>query len=664
MTKYFKPQKWFYLQLAKNNILHNQQVYFPFFVSSIGAIVMFFLMQALYHSIIHFGGVPAQEISFILNISTNLVGVFCVLFLFYTHGVLVKQRQQELGLLVVSGMSKHYILRMMFYELALLAAFSLLIGIMLGALFHHLLVLVLLNLLKVTISAGFELLPEPILVTLIFFSGLFLSLLARGCILIHAIKPIELLKGSQAGEREPRVRRPMLPLSILIILAGYAIALLLPDPIQSLPRFLLSLTLIIGGTYLLFVCGSQVVLSHLQHRPSYYYQTQNFIYLSHMIYRMKQNALGLASICILSTLSLVMVVSSLSLYLSIPAMLPTQHTRDVMMSFPDLSDQQIAQNSQLVEQLLQEHHLTRNNLLEGKSLLPSATLSPAGDLSFSDVDPDRLYEYGAGTDTFYVITRQQYERYHGEELSLKPAELLLYPNHPVSASTLKVWGRSFSLTTLTSKQDPFPFLLYAESSLLVVADESVRQSLATKLAQQGIRYLQEYFCFFNLSDPSQSDQMVALLKKQADGPKWVVGSRSLQGELLARYGTLCLVGIFCGVLFTLATGFIVYYKQLSEGYQDQARFQLLTKVGMRPEQTKQIIRKQILTLFFLPLTLTLVHLLVASPVLLRILSGLNMHRVSLFLVCMAASFVGYSLLYYLIYRISSKTYYAIVSFPA
>ena len=297
--------KLFYPRLALTNLRKNKSTYFPYILSSVVIISMFYIIQSLYHAVRGSDFFGASTMGDILDLGSYIVGIFAVIILFYTNGFLIKRRKKELGLYSILGMEKKHIARLLFGETLITTLFSLVLGLGVGILLSKLMFLILFNMTQLGILITFQISIPAIVSTVLLFLGIFLLALLKNLLQIHVSNPIALLQSSRQGEKEPKTKWVLAILGLLCLAAGYIMTLMVKTPFEAVAVFFVAVILVIIGTYALFTAGSIVLLKLLRKRKKFYYNPRNFISVSGMIYRMKQNAAGLASICILSTTVLV-----------------------------------------------------------------------------------------------------------------------------------------------------------------------------------------------------------------------------------------------------------------------------------------------------------------------------------------------------------------------
>lgn len=657
----------FYPRLAAQNIRRNRQFYFPFLLTCIATTALFYILCFLtfnYGMPDQYGGSILQSL---LGFGCVIIGLFSTVFLFYTNSFLMKRRQKELGLYNILGMGKGNIAGVLFFETLLVFLISLLLGLALGILFSKLMLLLLCRLIGFGIPFGFEISTQGLLYSTALFSGIFLLILLSNLLRIRLSKPIELLHGGNVGEREPKTRWLPAVLGLLSLGGGYWLAVTTEDPIQAMAMFFVAVLLVIAGTYLLFTASSIAVLKRLKSRPGYYYKTRNFIPVSGMIYRMKQNAVGLANICILATMVLVMVSGTVCLYLGTEDVLLAAHPTEVTVSVSNPTGRARELLTEAIGQAVTDSGLEMENIQDYLSLG-----------LFCDRDGDD-FKMPANVTVKAVYTiflsASEYEAVSGESASLAPDEALALVNRQRLGERFTFLDREHRIVGEISD---FPVSHQANAAttefcLFVVPDDVFTEILADMaLAERfPVWYLgfdiegtseQKLACraavddavgnALNREDASSSDNysFARTQSREAD-----------RGELYTLYGGFLFLGLFLGLAFLIATVLIIYYKQLSEGYEDKERFEIMQKVGLSRREIKKAIHSQILIVFFLPLVTAVIHIAFAFKMITKLLLLLNLTNTALFAYCTLGTIAVFALIYGLVYILTARVYYKLVS---
>lgn len=657
-------RKMFFPKLAAGNLRKNAKIYFPFILTCVVTVAMFYIICALSHN----RSIDNQNVLIMLELASQVSAVFAVIFLFYTNSFLMKRRKMELGLYNILGMDKKHIALTIIWETVLIASVSLALGMTVGIALNKLMFLTVTKIIGGTVTLGFEISTPAIASALVLFAVIFVLILLNSLRQIYFSKPVELLKGGQTGEREPKAKWLMAVLGIASLGAGYYIAIATKNPVEVINMFFFAVILVIVGTYMLFTSGSIALLKLLRNNKRYYYKTKHFISVSGMIYRMKQNAAGLGNICILSTAVLVMISTTLSLYIGLEDVLRTRYPQSFSLETNEI--EYAEQLSVVADEVLREKNLVPQNKVGFRYFGFAAWEN--GDTFTPDTDNSGFMSLEQ-VRTLIVITLEEYNKMTDKPQSLAEGEILLYSNRgSYRHDTFSVFNEHF-----TVKEKIGSFLCgdimasdLAGSHYVIVRDEEtfVRLYEAQKIAYGEKAMSINYRYAFDLDSSSEAvieaDSLIRsrLLKLEpapANGFS-VVCRETERAEFLGIYGGLFFIGIFLGILFIMATVLIIYYKQITEGYVDKERFIIMKNVGLSRAEIKNTVRSQILTVFFLPLVTAGLHISAAFPSLTQMLKLLNLTNVPLFIMCTLVCFAVFAIFYTIVYSLTARTYYRIV----
>lgn len=651
----------FYWKLAFTNLKGNRRVYLPYLLSSVGIIMMFYSINALGQGIDQGALYGGTTVASMMGLGVFVIGLFAVLFLFYTNSFIIKRRKKELGLYNILGMEKRHIAHILFRETLLIAVCSLALGLGLGIVFSRVLFWLLGLLLGTNLAVAFVVPASAITATLGLFGAIFLLTLCYNLLQVKLSKPIELLHGGETGEREPRAHWFLALLGALLLGAGYYMAVTIQDPLSALVFFFVAVILVILGTYLLFITGITAMLKLLKKNKRFYYKTNHFTALSGMLFRMKQNAAGLASICVLFTALLVTVSTTFSLYASMDGLLRARYPRNVLVSVCDANQEAKDMVRSAVNQKSQELGLALENVVDREGW--NITTARVG---------NTLHTQEVSLETCAVVnifTQSEFERFSGQQVDLAENQVLLFDpaNTFPEEDTLHIDDKTYEIV-------PSDYVMPEASTLaqiyemyyLVVRDETVVENI---LAPSGSDTFPIYSYDFDVAGGDPED--IAALREALgtvdfSGPGVEYAALLFEDSATSRqsfmelYGGLFFLGLFLGVLFLLGTALIIYYKQVSEGYDDARRFNIMQKVGMSHREVKQSIHSQILLVFFLPLVTAVLHLAFAFPMLQKILLVMGLNNFPLIL-CSTLGCVGvFAVAYLVIYALTARTYYNIV----
>ena len=637
-----------YEKLAVTNLKNNRKTYIPYIFTGVLTVMMFYIIDALSRG----KGITQDTLKICLQYATGVIVVFAVIFLFYTNSFLIKRRKKEIGVYNILGMGKRHIARMMAVETILTAGISILGGLVFGIIFGKLMYLLLLKILHNSVDMQFSVNGTAIVQTVILFAGIFLLTYLYNILQIQLVNPVELLHGGNQGEKEPKSRWLLVIVGVAALGNGYWIALTTEAPLEALLKFFVAVVCVIIGTYALFIAGSIVVLKMLRKNKAYYYNPKHFTSVSGMIYRMKQNGAGLANICVLSTMVLVMVSTTVSLYAGMEDILDSRFPRDVSI----VCNEADTNNEETLQRLIKEQcekagvkitdrvryrYGSMNAVLKGNNL-------------------EKIEQYYPDNHFYYVemITQEEYNRIEKQNVSLKEQEILTYTtNGKCGKKQINIAGQNYQVKKELSEMTSQPKStaeMYKTLYIVFANAEQIERIESFSYADK-----------FNLKgdDGKQKETLEQIQNEFYEKfPDGTMESRMLsRSSFYELYGGLFFIGIYLGSMFIMATVLIIYYKQISEGYDDRERYQIMQKVGMSKKEVKRSIRSQVLSVFFLPLVVAVIHVAVAFKVMTKILGVLNLTNVSLFAVCTIITIAVFAVFYIIVYSITAKEYYRIVN---
>lgn len=656
----------FYWKLALTNLKKNRRVYLPYLLSSAGIILMFYTICALGPGIDQTAMYGGTSVASVMGLGQFVIGLFAVLFLFYTNSFIIKRRKKELGLYNILGMEKRHIAKILFRETLITACVSLILGLGLGILFSRGMFWLLGVILGTSLPITFVIPASAVTTTLVLFGIIFLLTLLYNLLQVTLAKPIELLHGGEQGEKEPKAHWILAIIGALLLGAGYYMAVTITSPLDALLFFFVAVLLVILGTYLLFITGITALLKLLKKNKNFYYKTNHFTAISGMLFRMKQNAAGLASICVLFTALLVTVSTTFSLYTSMDGLLRARYPRNILMSSQAANEAAKEMIRSAVKEESEKLGLTIENVIDRESW--NITMARA-DNSFSTSSESYSSTYAIAE----VFTQSEFQRFSGQNVTLGENQILLFDpagTFPKS-NTLKIDGKEFEIVTSSYQfPDASTVAQIYESYCMVVKDEKIiEQFLPSDSMLLGPNYSYDFDIAGN--DPQDIKAMAEALNTwtfSGDGIEYEYlyfeDSATSREEFMSLYGGLFFLGMFLGVLFLLGTALIIYYKQVSEGYEDAKRFSIMQKVGMSHQEVKRSIHSQILMVFFLPLLTAVIHLAFAFPMLQKILLIMGLADFQLILFSTLGCVAVFALAYLAIYAITARTYYNIVETSA
>jgi putative ABC transport system permease protein len=689
----------FYLRLACTGIRKNRQLYLPYLITSVGMVMMFYIVAYLSFSPVLEEMKGGRTMQAVMNFGTYVLGLFAVIFLFYTNSFLVRRRNKEFGLYNILGMNKGNIGRILVWETGIMAAISLSVGLALGILFSKLAELAVAHLLGDVAPYRMTVLATGIRNTVLLFLAIFLLQLLVSLGRVKLSKPLALLRSENTGEKPPKANWVLAVLGLLILAAAYYLAVTVAEPITAMLWFFAAVIMVIIATYLLFIAGSVALCKLLQKNKRFYYHPRHFVSVSNMVYRMKRNGAGLASICILCTMVLVMMSSTSSLYIGgeealkklypmdleffvqiIPEDMVADQVEEVVAPWKEIIDK--ASNGAAEDRLefvaINTYGMEQS---DGTMMLDSSQI----DSTMLNYDSVRCVE---------IISQEDYEKATGETVDLERGEALLYSNgtaYPYDTLTLE-GAEPVKVTPISQMPDAITSVFGQEVVTVYTLVVPNLTEFAGWLADQSSFY---WYDTFNVNEegyaPDQeleteylrwnselvdwdstsvSGKITSLAfyamhqyTEELVGKSAGFGYNSLEderGDFLESYGSLFFLGVLLSISFLMGTVLIVYYKQVSEGYEDQSRFAIMQKVGMTHREIRRSINSQVLVVFFAPLLLAGLHLSFAFPMIWKMMRFLGNFDWSLLLVVNVVGFLIFGLFYGLVYRVTSEVYYRLV----
>lgn len=610
------------------------------------------------------GGDVMQQI---LSLGIYVITVFAVIFLFYTNSFLIKRRKREFGLFNILGMEKKHLSIVIVLESMIVFLVSMVLGIGIGILLDKAFYLLIAKMLNASIALGFYISYQSIVNSIILFLIIFVLMYLFSLIQINLSNPIELLHGDQHGEKEPKTKWLLALIGLICLGTGYYMSVSIQDPVTAFAFFMVAVILVVIGTYMLFTAGSIVLLKLLRKNKRYYYKTNHFISVSNMIYRMKQNAVGLGNICILSTMVLVMLSTTISLWVGMNDIIETRFPRDITVSINSVDSNQALYTIDDMNYAIEQAGIQTEDELVYRTLSVSA-FNQGNTYTFGN--ENMSFQDISNVVVLYFITLDDYNRTEGTNVSLAPDEVLVFPSGKqfdhktidIASNTFKVKG------ILDSIKADSNYSANLQNSMFVVVDSMDTLFMIDDLQKQAYGDNASYIHTsydFNLSKSEEmsvkeaTDALIA--NYPGDTTYMMVDTQEGNYEdLLSLYASFLFIGIFLSFLFIMATVLIMYYKQITEGYEDKKRFEIMQKVGLDKREVKKTINSQVLTVFFLPLVVAAIHIVFAFPMIEKMLRLLYLDNTNLYIMTTVICFGVFALVYVLIYFLTSKVYYGIV----
>lgn len=654
--------RFFYLNMAWSNMKKNGRMYLPFCLASIGTVVMFYILT----SIVESDGMSLVKggdiLRVILGLGCFIIGMFACIFLFYTNNFLMKQRKKELGIYNVLGMGKMHIGIILFFETVILYLITIIFGLISGLVISKFMFLILLKMMSCTVPIVFAVKIKSMGVTIVLFGVIFLAMLLSNMRQIQLAKPVDLLQSSNVGEKEPKTKWFLATIGIITTALGYGIALSIKSPLAAILMFFLAVILVIIGTYALFTAGSIAVLKTLRKNKNYYYKTKHFIGTSGMIYRMKKNAVGLANICILSTMVLVTLSTTVCLYSGQNRVVENSYPREVEITATAADENTKNEIFDIIEKSQSD------GIKQAKNVAVFEYYTYASGRNGSDFSgPSSNSNNNADFELFF-IDLDDFNDAEDTDWKLKDDEVLVYSDSDYDEDQLSLLDSNFNVK---SHLDNFSFInlsnagIYSGAIYVILPNQEVfqelRQNINNRYSTEG-----KLCCYGGFDYQQSAEEGQVFTEKLRENIKskemnaYVLTKEGMRQDSMAVFGGLLFIGSFLGVLFVMATALIIYYKQISEGYEDRVRFQIMQKVGLSPREVKKSIRSQMLTVFFLPLIVAVIHVAGAFNMITKMLALFKLTDINLFLMCTFVTILIFGIIYGIVYWLTAKAYYKIV----
>ncbi|MGN0745286.1 MAG: FtsX-like permease family protein [Aristaeellaceae bacterium] len=674
-------KKLFYPRLAWDGMRKNGRLYLPYILTCTGMVAMYYIVRFLQASPAIDTLRGAMFMREMLGFGSQVMAIFSAIFLFYTHSFLIRRRMKEFGLYNILGMGKRNIARILLWETVMVTALSLGAGLFIGAALSKLAELLMLNIMGGHVTYALSVSVPGLVSTVRVYVVIYLLMMLHSLWMLRRSSAISLLRSENAGEKPPRANWLLGLLGIALLAGAYWLAVTIKDPVTALAWFFVAVVMVIVGTYLTFIAGSVALCRILQKNKRYYYKANHFVSVSSMAYRMKRNGAGLASICILATMVLVMLASTTCLYIGGEDSLNHRYPRDINLTFrfsgldgldsPAYNDMREICSQQAAEYGVEPEHEIDYRYVTVNGLLRDGVVEcDVSQVQLNPVDP--YHDVRA----LYFICLEDYNRANGDSETLAPGECLIYAERTAyTEDTFAVRGgpgfrvkrHLESMNTVGESAS----LLMASLYIVVPDFKPSLTSLATLADYNGDsmpRYRWEYGYDLPLPADAQihlASELEERLALTGAGAGWTrldcESKAENRDDFFTTYGSLFLLGILLSIVFIFAAVLIIYYKQISEGYEDQARFDIMRKVGMTSRDTRRSINAQLLTVFFLPLMLAGVHLCFAFPIVQKLLMLFNLLNVPLLMATTVASYLIFALFYLAVYRMTANAYYKIVS---
>jgi putative ABC transport system permease protein len=659
--------KSFYLKLAVTNLKKNRNAYIPYILAGIGMVFTYvlFLLISEGDGINNLTGGATLQAMFMMG--TVIISIFSIIFIFYSNSFLMKRRKKEIALYGILGLEKKHVGIVMLYESLICALISIIGGIILGVVFGKMFFLLLMKITRIAEGSKFIIKGSIFIKTFIFFMVVYLVTLLWNQIQVRLSKPIELLKGEEIGQKEKRSTVLLAIIGLGLLGTGYYLAITIENAIAAISVFFIAVLLVIGGTYYTFRAGSIVVLKLLKKNKKYYYKTDHFITVSGMIHRMKQNATGLSNICILSTMVLVTLSTTIALYVGQENIIAKGNPTDYVISMKEDSVDP-SQLKDLVYEVAKKHDVTVEDYMD---ICIQDSIVDYNNGTMKAVDDNSLFSAQYQYDGVTFIPLKEYNRLTGKSENLKENEILMsISNRKFSDEKVNIVDKTYLVKGGCDDLDIKNSVdIGAEDNIYIVIDKEEDILDCMKKLSNGHKSVNsdemQYTVFFD--SKGKTDNRIACANNIREETYNLAKGRYFSNIDIDRedsyklFGGLVFLGFFLGIVFLLAMVMIIYFKQISEGFEDRKRYEILNKVGLDKKDVKKTINKQIIQVFFLPLVGAIIHVAFAFKMITKMLLIFNLTDKTLILGCTLLTIAIFIVIYVLVFKLTAKAYYRIVN---
>lgn len=668
----------FYPKLAFDGIRKNKRLYFPYILTCVGMVAMYYIISFLQSAEVLSYMRGSANMRIMLLIGSIIIAIFAAIFLFYTNSFLIRRRKKEFGLYNILGMGKRNIGLIIFWESFIITIISLVLGLIVGVLFSKLAELGIVNLLQekviYTLSISFTAIYRTTIVFFIIFTLLFLNTLRQ----VKLSSAINLINSENVGEKAPKANWLLGVLGGIILAIAYYLSITTLSPMQAIPKFFIAVIMVIVATYLLFISGSVLFCRILQNNKKYYYKANHFVSVSSMLYRMKRNGAGLASICILVTMVLVMVSSTTSLYFGSEDIIKASFPREInvktqIQNIEKIDDKNINDIRSELDKTTVEFGGLANNLIDYRAIRFMGTINENTISLIKRSDNSSL----SNMIYFYIIPLSDYNKINNSNEILSDDEAMIYSMRTnYKNDSIKIEnGKTIKVKKYLDKfVDNGNAAVNLSPTMYIVLNSLSNEigfiDYANIEDETAVSYSWNYCFDTNLKDAQQmklndkvEDKLSQLISDENTGIVFCTSnSRAYnKSDFYSLFGSLFFLGIVLSAIFIFSAVLIIYYKQISEGYEDKSGFEIMQKVGMTKKEIRNSINSQLLTVFFLPLIGAGTHLAFAFPIIRRLLLLFNLNNVGAFAFATVVSFLVFAVFYTFVYRVTSNAYYKIVS---
>lgn len=653
-------------KLAIQNIRNNKNTFGPFAICTATMVALFYMILSITKQVQKGGFYGADAMNQVMVFGCWVCGIFSVMVILYTNNFMIKKRSKELGLYSMLGMDKKHISKVLFWEMADSGLASILVGLAVGLSFSKLVFMGMEKLIKLNTGIKFTIEAKPVITTVCVFVTVFAIAIIFNFIRVFRMKPIELMRSTRFGEKEPKANWFIAILGIACLGIGYYIAITTENPIKAMSMFFIAVLFVIAGTYFTFISGAVAILKLLKKNKNYFYKKNHFVTISGLIYRMKANAVGLANICILSTAVLVILFSTSALLIGTEESIDNNYPEDVFVSCSNVSGKTDSIDVKKFEEAAQKS--VGNSKLSVKDVDYKFFSSVVARFDGDALIPTEQMDDFDNISLIYIASAEDFSRKMGREIQLAEDEFLWHSSIGREFKGNELVFGDKKMKMAGNLEDKYAMddnvTIINETATMIVKDtatvENLTKSINKMLKDKEI--LMSFSYSYNLDGSIQDKtaygkNLEKAFKKAIPEVDSVSCKNNIRQDYFNLYGSLFFIGIFIGIMFMVTTVMIIYYKQISEGYEDREKFQILKKVGMSDKEIKATIRSQILTVFFIPIIVAVIHIAAAFKAIQRIMMIFGITSLQLLIGCLVATVLIYIVVYALIYGVTAKSYY-------
>ena len=653
--------------LAVSNLKKNRTLYIPFSIASITMMVITYILLALSSNKTILQSNGGNTVVMALGFGVVIMLLVSTLTMIYANGFVMKNRSKEFGLYSILGLGRSQIQLLQVVEMLLFAVMNLIVGLVLGVLFNRLAFALLLKAMRFNVPISYEFQIASVIIIGILFSGIFVFLMILNAIKIRVSRPLELLRDKKSGEKTGRFLSIRALIGVAILGYAYYISQSIESPIKALAWFFVAVLLVVIATYILFDAGSIALLRFLKNRKTFYYRPINFISVSNLIFRMRKNAMGLASICILSTMVLVTLGTTGSLQFGAQEVINRTSPTDFSFTNMFRNPEETAEYSKEAKQIAAGTASKVTDFYEYSYIL-------TGGNQEGNVLDTNVKKLGTLPESMVVLVSvEDYNRNSGENITVKPGEMVIGEQYTEktkpSFTQIVVGENTFSIGQVIEVNKFAAGLIvnpnitdHSYIGLLNEADMAKVVPYYSKDNDAGYRaYTRKYIALWNTSSQTDDEKQKELeAYQQSDIAGGIDGKIEIAQLLFQFYGSLLFLGILLAIAFSVGAILVIYYKQVSEGYEDRERYVILKKIGIDQPMIHQSINRQVLIVFFLPLLTAFLHTALSYKIVSKIvlIFGIKGSIIGLTMLAVAGVFM---IAYFLVYKITSREYFKIIN---